>query len=278
MTLNWRECVCRPSSPARLSNLNAYANAGPAVEPSAIDVFHDSLQKVLSAATPAFLAANPTVGPFFLGGIAATTEEFLRSLLGRLIAICPDAQAHSASKPIHLGSAVWHGQGVVARGALESTSLAGRDNVVKSVREFLDYQLSNRDRVWGVLDEYDKVCEIRHGAVHSGITFPGKNAVKLRLNRVVGAPRLSVGFAELQECADVCTALAVSLNVDLFSVFAERWATSWRQYPAWGAKSEHRHFKDLWDTFHSQYDEGRSLIAVSATMVKCRNAIKREFP
>ncbi len=274
---SWRECLSRPSAPAQITDLNAYASAGPVGRTSPIDAYHTTLQAILAAATPAFLASHPRVGPLFLGGVVATTEEFLRALFGRIIEICPDAQAHASERPIHLGSAIWHGQGVLARGAFENASLTGKKNIIKTVNDFLDYQLKQTDRVWGVLDEYDKVCEIRHGVVHSGVTVPGKNAVKLKLIPVTGTPILNVGFTELQECAEICTSLAVSLNLDLFSVIAERWATTWRNYPLWTAKSEHEHFKALWAVFYSEFDDRRALIADPLTMVKCKNALKKEF-
>ena len=275
---DWRECLSRSSAPARIADPNAYAAAGPATTTSPIDGYHSTLREILVVATPAFLAAHPVVGPLFLSGIVATTEEYLRDLFGRIISICPVAQAHSAERQIHLGSAIWHGKGLLARGAFEGTSLASSHSIKKTIADFLHYQVQKQDRVWGVFDEFDKVCELRHGAVHSGATVPGKNAVRLKLTPVAGTPRLSVGYSEVQECAEVCTSLAVSLNLDLFEVIAERWAKEWRTYRYWSAKTEHEHFRDIWNVFFSDFDAVRALITSPLTMIKCKNALRREFP
>ena len=142
----------------------------------------------------------------------------------------------------------------MARGALEAFSLASSANVKKTLFDFLGYQVRKSDRVFGVLDEFDKVCELRHCAVHSGAIVPGKNAVKLGIAPIAGTPTLAIGFSQVQECAAVCTSLAVSLNLDLFGAIAERWATTWRNQRSWTAKTEHEHFKELWNAFYSDYE------------------------
>lgn len=228
MTTNWRESICRVSGTAQIADLGRYVSASSAPERSPLDACYDTLKGILAPATPAFLTAHPVTGPTFLGGVVANTEEFMRALFGRILGLCPLSRACAAEKNIQLGAAIWHADGIVERGAFEHLSFASKDSIKATLRNFLKYEIRQTDRVYGILEEFEKVCELRHGAVHSGSTMPGKNAVKLKLSKVGGHPQIKVGFAELQECAEVCTTLAVSLNLDLFSVLAKRWATDWR--------------------------------------------------
>ena len=276
MRSSWKECLSRPSSVARLTGFCVDSEVEPIERQSPIDSFHASLRELLSIATPNFLASHPILGPHFLGGVVAATEEYLRSLLGEILAICPTSQAHAAGKQIHLGAALWHGRDIFSRGAFEGMAFTGERNVVDTITNFLDYSIKKTDRVWDVLKEFEKVCQIRHGVVHSGCTMPGKNAVILGLSPMNGIPRLKVGFAELQECADVCTSLAVSLNLDLFNLIAKRWASTWRDFPSWNEMSEHKHFKRVWRIFYSGFDANGALINSPLSMMRCKNAILKE--
>lgn len=275
--IDWRECLCRQSAAASIHDPGSYVRPGQSNSRSPIDTFHGAIRELLLAGNQNHLDSHPITGPFLLAGVVATTEEFVRDIIGALLSICPVSKAHAAKKSILLGSAIWHGPGVVSRGALESKSLASSENIKNSCANFLDKKLSKHDRVFGVLGEYDKLCEIRHGIVHSGAVFPGKNALALGLARTEGVSKIKVGFNELQESASICTEVAVALNLDLFNVFAERWATAWTPSEQWGGKVDNARFNTLWRIFYSDFDEELQLIPNPLSPVKCRNAIKREL-
>lgn len=274
----WRACVCRPSSSVRVDDANAFvkeSEAGRSI--SAIDEFYAELKRILNAVPPDYLDEHPSMGPFAFVGVVAVTEEYIRALLGSIIGVCPISQAKASGKSINLGSAVWHGSGVLSRGAFEHMSFASADAIKKTLRDFVGVEVKKSDRVHGVLDEFETICEVRHAAVHSGVSIPGKNALKLNLYKGVDRSRLSIGFSEVQLCASICTELAVSLNLDLFQEMVRRWATEWRECASWSDSKANAQFRVIWDLFHSQFDHEKGLIQEPLTIIKCRNRALREF-
>lgn len=277
MSVNWKDSVCRSVGPVLLNDPSSYVVPFAAQALSPIDRFYEGMDALLQTATPSFLASHRILGPTFLGGVMAASEEFLRAIIGGVVRVCSVAQVCAADRQIQLGSAIWHGQDVVGRGALEGASLAGKANVTKTVKEFVDYKLTATDQCWSVLDQYERLCQIRHAAIHSGLVMPGKNAVKLGVKPVQGVGELYVGFDELQEAAAICSALVATLNADLFAVVAERWATTWPASSGWTAEIKRHSWNATWDLFYSSVDASRGLIGSPTTRLKCRNAVAAAF-
>lgn len=238
---------------------------------SPIDSFYARRTQILALGTPQQLGASDSLGPLLLVGIVSATEHYFRSVFSVAINICRICAKKSADQKISLGSVVWHGQQDVARGALEHLSLADAQVIRSNSEKFLGFKIPNASDTSSALDEFDKICQLRHGIVHNASELPGSNAVKLELNRSNGLPKIKVEYSELQMAASVCTALIASFNRELFSELARRWATQWTP------QKNHAAFKVLWTSFHSTQDAANQAITTPLSMIKCRNRISAQF-
>jgi hypothetical protein len=271
--MTWRTSVSQTATTARITNISQYLQSGAGSPQSPIDAFYAATQQVLAVGTPALLTAQPDLGALLLVGIVSATENYFRDLFARAVTLCPIARAAASEETIRLGSVLWHGADDAVRGAFEQMSFASSKNVRETAKKFLDYQM----RLSPALVEFDKVCELRHGIVHSQSVLGGKNALKLQVNPSATRLKIAIGFSELQEAASICTSLVISINTELFGVFAKRWAKEWPQLPSWVASERHSSFKSLWKAFYSSRDAGSGAIPTPLSLTKARNAIAKEF-
>ena len=49
---------------------------------------------------------------------------------------------------------------------------------------------------------------------------------------------IKVGYAQLQECASICTACIMATNLRIFEVMVKRWAVDWRRMDFWDINKE----------------------------------------
>jgi hypothetical protein len=164
MSTSWDNSVNQVSGANRITNINSYVDEL-RLEETPIDLFYKNTRDIIQVATPTFLNSHPSIGSLFLVGIVSATENYFRDIFARLISFCPISKSCASNQSINLGSVVWHGGVNVERGAFEHISLAGSDSIIKTCKNFTKYDIKKGMALYSVLEEYDKVCELRHGIV-----------------------------------------------------------------------------------------------------------------
>ncbi|MBB3034941.1 hypothetical protein [Alteriqipengyuania lutimaris] len=228
-----------------------------------IDDYLSAVTEFLNFGTPERLLANPFLGRLLALAIIAEAENYIRFCLAHTLELCPRSQAACATQQINLGGLLWHGKSAFGRSAFEHLSFASKDDIRKAYRNFADFPLDD-SKFQIVLNEFEKVCQLRHGIVHGGGFMPGRNAVALGVRKTVRPQKIVVGYAELQSIAAVVGALVFTLNRGLFAEMCKRWAKDWRELPTWDATESDRAFAKIWAMFHSKRENltrpGRSFI------------------
>jgi hypothetical protein len=279
MNGHWREAVNQTVSTAKIDDITQYVIPSSSPVQAPIDDFYTTMQEILTVATPEFLEAHLKMGPLLLTGMVSSTENYFRDLLARIIRVCPIAQAASSDQVIKLGSVIWHREGQIERGAFEHISFADADSIRSTCRKFLKYEIKKTGTTTNLLQEFDKICELRHGIVHSNSFLAGKNAIKLQIPPPATTQPLKivVGYEQLQECGLICTMLVASFNTEMFEEMAKRWAVDWPKKTSWEPNKANALFKQIWLSFHSQIDEQNNSLSTPLTMRQCRNRITQEF-
>ena len=282
MNENWREAINQSINTeklAKIDDINQYVVSSSSVIDSSIDAFYATTQDISNVAKQDFLQQHPSMGTLLLVGLISASENYFRDLFARIIRICPIAQAASSEQTINLDSVIWHREGLVERGAFEHISFADADKIKSTCRKFLKYELKKRGITNELLQEFGKICELRHGIVHSNSLLAGKNAIKLEIpnnapNQVL---KITIGYEQLQECRLISTMLIASFNTEMFEEMAKRWAVDWPQLPSWNSETADVLFEKIWKSFYSKVDKQNSSISTQLTMLQCKNRVKREF-
>ncbi len=276
MTTNWRNSISQSVGAERIGDLNNYVSVSVYGDMSPIDQFYGEIQKIINLFPHDMWGQNSWVGSLASIAIISSVENYFRLTFSQVIKICADSQKKAAGNNINLGSVIWHPSNEIERGAFENISLASSETIYNTAKKFLGIDLKSNG-LNTILEEFDKICELRHGIVHSAYVVAGKNGIKLKLQSTNNVTKIDIGFAQFQEIMSVCNALVVDSNKIFFEELVRRWATSWRNTPSWDSAKSNLKFKEIWMIFFSLRDKQNGTIPEDMTWVKCRNKVMREF-
>lgn len=252
---------------ARLGSLASYLKEDNYKSP--IDMYRNGIKGILNYGTPSVLSSSDFMGRLLVLGIVSAAEGYVRALLSACLEICPVSRANVAKKNVNLGGLLWHGTEGFSRGAFEHASFASKEELTKAFKEYLKIDLDNAT-FSSLLSEFDSVCHLRHGIVHSDGFLPGRNAVQLDIPAYDVPVRIVIGYGQLQEVAAVVNVLIVTINRVVFSEMCKRWAVDWRKRSDWNPDSEEKIFRKIWKLFHSVEEwktrKGKSKITCGACM------------
>ncbi len=275
--ISWKECVNRSAGNEKIQDIRTYLKRQTETYKSPIDRFYTEVKKIIGFCTDIrILEENDFLGPLLYVGIISKTENYLREIMIDCIKICPICKNATANHNISFGSVVWQRNGDFERGVFENESFSDISIVKKELRNCLHIEIEKGESVEGLLGEFDKLCQMRHAIVHSSRILAGKNAIQLNIPSSNDKMVIKIGYAELQECASICTAFVMAFNLKLFKEMIKRWAITWRQMEFWDTEKENEYFSEIWDIFSSVIDREDDQLA-EMTKIKCKNAIRREF-
>ncbi len=275
--VDWRSSVNQVVGSERIRDISKYIKYENSDKKSCVDTFYKETKSIMSTATPHLISTTEGLGAFLAVAIVSCTENYFRNVFYRVLRLCPQAQSLASSNSINLGSVIWHPTDLVERGAFEHISLASSDSIIQTVKKYVGLIIKQNSSVSSVLEEFDKVCELRHGIVHSGRVLAGKNAIRLQIPSSKQIPKIYINYANLQEISSVCTTLVVAFKTLLFTEMCERWATSWRRSAFWDPAKGTVIFRNIWDIFYSLVDAENGLISANLTYLQCKNRIKKEY-
>lgn len=240
-----------------------------------IDMYRRSIRSFLDYGSPTNIAAAPFIGRLLVLGIVSAAEGYFRGILSACMEMCPVAQAGASAKQIHLGGLLWHGKTGFSRSAFEHSSFSSASDLKKVFKDYLSFELDD-GKFKSLLQEFEAVCQIRHGIVHGDGMLPGRNAVLLDVPRFTTPVRITVGYAELQDIAAVVTSLVATVNRELFSEMCARWAGKWRRRADWDPAIEVKRFGEIWSVFHSQEEARTRRGRTKLTKAKCMADVRIE--
>lgn len=241
--------------------------------PSPIDAYIGYSRSLLGFGTSGNLSANPHLGGLLLLGVVSAAEAYFRSSFSFALEVCPIAREVSAEKQINLGGVLWHGQSEFRRSAFEHLTFCSGEDVKRHAFGYLKFKM--RDAEFSApLDEYEKVCHLRHGLVHNAGILPGRNAVQIGAKSYKRPVKIDLDFGRLQNLIAAVDTLVLTFNRELFDELCKRWATSWRQRADWDAQLEEKLFNYVWKSHFCRKlnvaRPGRSGISRSSCLAKIK--------
>lgn len=272
--MDWSNYISQSVGQDEINDLNKFVYEEPTNSESPIDVFYKESREIIRR-VPRNATQNEWKGSLALVALVSTTENYFRNLLLSLIQMCPITRKNAAANPINLGSAMWHKVSEIERGAFEHYSFSESKKIIEASRKYIGIDLNKTDLL-PIINEFNKICELRHAIVHSSRYLAGKNAINLDIAKSNKELKIGIAYAQIQEAGSICTTLVVAYNQQIFKTMGKRWALNWRDN-TWNKQKEDASFKLLWNTFYSKIDKRDGTIPLQGTWVKCRNSIKREF-
>lgn len=214
--------VCAPEEAIELS-AEDFCSDTLASGGSPIDDYYGYVEHLLTLGDDAALAASPTLGRLLVLGLVSGVEFYFRDLLGGLLRCCPLCRKHAADQPLSFGALDYYGPDAVEFGLLDATSLAGAREVRGRTQKLLALEIKPGSSVSAALDEFDRVCHLRHAAVHARGALGRGNATALGVGSDLGTRTMSVTLPALHDAARVCHSVVRAYNRFVFEAIIFRW-------------------------------------------------------
>jgi hypothetical protein len=229
---------------------------------SPIDNFYQNIASLIPLGTAEALQANQAFGKVLLLGIVAATEHYFRACLAGLLHVCPIAHQHSASLSLSFGAIDYYAPRDLGLALLEHVSLATAGEVQKQAQRLVGIDASKNLSTRAALDEYEKLCQLRHAAVHSVGHLGHQNLRDLGVVLTSGRLGLKVEYSGFQIAADVCQNVVRSYNRFVFRQTVEKWIGRKVIRGTW--LEDRERFSPLYRLFYSAHDAEGPSIAFSA--------------
>lgn len=183
---------------------------------SPIDTFIGKMTNLTRLVDPSNfdeLMANLVV----LGSVSAV-ESYMREIIRKCILVDSDSKIKCEKQFVTYGAAISHNHDLMPEAILENYSFASKKNILDSLRELLGISGMPDNSVDEALNEFLKVCHIRHCLVHRYGKLGTKNAIELGLSkhsRCIEKP-LKLNYSSLQESQAICLSMVKEVNNYIF--------------------------------------------------------------
>ncbi|RQP09423.1 MAG: hypothetical protein EAS51_11690, partial [Microbacteriaceae bacterium] len=179
----------------------------------------------------------------------AAAEDYFRTLLTDLVGVCALTAERVKSMETKLEFVFTSSVADAMRAVLDRESFSSAEAITtwtKKITGKKDTGLSLKT----LLDEYERVCHVRHCAVHSGGYVSQHNA---RVLGVQAGTWISLGSPQaIHEIVAVVTGTIRAYNQELFEHTVERWLVEQELMGEW--RLDRPAFTRLWNLFRSTRD------------------------
>jgi hypothetical protein len=198
---------------------------------SPIDEFLTRLSSINKLA-PHPTSFDPFQGQLVLLGALAAVESYFRTLFRRLIAFDPICQTAVAERDVSYSAAIHLPPEMLPESMLERISFTSIDNIKSAIRELIGIKGNLPSDLENSINDYVRVCHLRHCAVHRFGKLGVRNAIYLELSpgkfKSLLEKPLKLDYAALQNAIAIATGLVKTLNNFLFNALLSRIPqTSW---------------------------------------------------
>ncbi len=225
-------------------------------EPTGISALKRFSQKTLSLNALVYEKMPEQLSNLLVLGYVSAVESYLREIIRELVKVDIASGKKCVKQKITYGAAISYEKELLPEALLEDCSFASKENIVKSINNFLgiNIQKSEDPDLDKILEDFSKVCQIRHCLVHRFGHLGSINAIEFGLSthdKFLGKP-VRLDFKTLQIIFLICNNTVKLLNNFLFLKVLNR--TVEKEYKAyynwsWDFGKDKDKFKKYFEVF-----------------------------
>ena len=227
--------------------------------------------KILSAA----LSNDAEVLGLMIIGVISAAEFYFRSVLGRVIQICPlcARQAEATQVPVGAFSFYEGSDYSFALGAMEHESLADAAKVATYINKLTGFKASDDSSVAAALQGYESLCELRHCLAHARgfVGLKGSRALGLEQRALSKVLVSQTGAFELLKLSHNAVR---SVNRFLLNSLVNRWIDREVLSGVWA--DDRTKFEMAWRSFSMAGEDGFNGNMRSAYAIVRKSIVKRQ--
>jgi hypothetical protein len=219
---------------------------------SPIDDFYSYLRSIITIGTREALELHPSLGKVLLLGIVSGTEYYFRAMLSKLIRACPLTRAHSAPQMLTFGATEYYSRSEIGFALLEGHSFSSKSELVKQTERVTAFRWKDSSSISSAVAEFDRLCHLRHAAVHARGDIGARNIQELKLDNISGRIAVKIDFDGFQQAAAVCQNVVRAYNAFLYTESLRRWIDRGLLSGQWNR--DRTKFSAMFRLFHSSTD------------------------
>ncbi|PBN45366.1 hypothetical protein [Sphingobium sp. D43FB] len=236
-------------------------------ESSPIDLFIASTDEINQLYLQYIGGGIPApLGSLVLLGYTSAVESYVRAVIRRTVLGDAISGSRAALQTLPYGAAYHHAKDRLPEALLESYSFSSPKNITDALKEVLGIDVKGSE-MQAVMDDFARICELRHCCVHRGGRLGSRNAIRLGLDahgQLLERP-FRPSIDDLQGIADTLRTFVKTLNNFLFATVLERTVRhggatvpdvpwTWK----WSWSEDRPYFTRYYQIFSSQADVPQS--------------------
>ncbi|NYS59674.1 hypothetical protein [Vreelandella salicampi] len=194
-------------------------------------------------------------------GIVSSVETYFRSIIRKCLITDDSSRAHSYRNKVSYGAALFHSPDLLPEALLEESTFLTGSRIVKNINDFTGLQLNIQKEpdLSKALDEYEKVCHLRHCIAHRSGHLGSKNAIELGLETFsehLEKP-IVLTFDAINNVFNICHNLVLECNDYIFESILAR--TVSRGLWTGDLRTDKKNFKPIFELFSPEPSSNEKL-------------------
>ncbi len=219
---------------------------------SPIDDFYIYLATLVLVGQQNTLEQHPVLGKVLLLGLVSATEYYFRSVLSNTLASCPLARAHASGEHLAFGATDYYRPRDLGFALLEPTSFSSGDQIAKQTKRIADLQWKTNSSVATAVLEFDRLCQLRHAAVHARGNLGVKNLLAIAAEKPTETLAVKIDFNSFQDAAEICMNVVRAYNRFIYQEILIRWVKQNILQGTW--RKDRARFTSLFNFCYSTHD------------------------
>ncbi len=195
----------------------------------------------------------PTIYNLILLGYISAIESYIREIIRKIINLDAPSRIYCELEEINYGAAINYPSDLLPEVILEKASFASKKNIIESFKKFLGLEGHQPDELLKTLEEFEKICHLRHCIVHRFGKLGSQNAIKFGLDlhsKLVEKP-LKLDTSMVYNLSLICTNTVLVVNNHLYNKILQRTAKKDKNIWSWDLRKDKKEFNKYFSLFHS---------------------------
>jgi len=186
-------------------------------------------------------------------GYISAVESYIREVIRRLIILDKACRISSEEQQLNYGAAINYPIEMLPDALLERSSYASKKNIIDSFKTFLGIQGHTPQELLATLDEFEKICHLRHCVVHRFGKLGSSNAIRFGLekhSKCLEKP-IKLDTNKLFNIHQICENCVLVINDFLFKKIIQRTIEPEYSTWEWDLRKDKKRFLQYYSLFES---------------------------
>lgn len=195
----------------------------------------------------------PTVYNLVLLGYISAIESYIREVIRKIIILDKFSKLACEIEEISYGAALNYPIHLLPEVILEKASFASKKNIIDAFKKFLGLEGHQPAELLSTLDEFEKICHLRHCIVHRFGKLGSQNAIKFGLDshsNLVEKP-IKFDISMVFNLSIICNNTVLVINKFLYNKILQRTASKDNNIWHWDLRKDRKKFNNYYSLFLS---------------------------